>query len=289
MALVGSINKIRATINSFCNQVNSQIIERTCKLDFRTMFFILNLVNVEDKSYTYVCAKIKTVNINISKTAILKKRDNIDYKYFVKLSHTLLELYYSILSTPHMIFAIDGSQSSLPYELSKEGYKLTKKGEYCKGLISCLFDVNNQLPVDCYMSNCKNERKAIINSHIKYIPKYSIVLHDRGYYSSELLELYNTKNIFPVFRMKINDLNVKDMIDNNYDDRIYNVIINDATIKFRMVKYTIVKNNKTKNYYLGTTLMDTVIWSIDKLKHTYHDRWFFRVNYLTTCILCLAC
>ena len=53
-----------------------------------------------------------------------------------------------------MIFAIDGLQLSLPYELSKEGYKLTKKDEYCKGLISCLFDVNNQLLVDCYMSNC---------------------------------------------------------------------------------------------------------------------------------------
>ena len=273
MSLVRSINKIRVTINDFCDQVNSQIIERKRKLDFRSIFFILNLVNVDNKSYNYVCTKLKTINIDVSKTAILQKRDNIDYKYFVELSHKLLDSYYNILSIPHTIFAIDGSQSSLPYELSEEGYKLTKKGKYCKGLISCLFDVNNQLPVDCYMSNCKNERKAIINSHIKYIPKYSIVLHDRGYYSGELLELYNTKNIYPIFRMKISDLNVKDMIDNNYDDKNYNVTINDTAIKFRIVKYTIVKNNKTKNYYLGTTLMDTIIYSIDKLKHIYHDRW----------------
>jgi len=94
--------------------------------------------------------------------------------------------------------------------LLAENYKLTKNKTFVNALISGLYDISNNTIVDLHLSNTNSERKQYLGQ-FKYLNKNDIVIHDRGYYSAKLLyELY-IKEVYPIFRMKINDSNVEDL------------------------------------------------------------------------------
>jgi hypothetical protein len=162
--------------------------------------------------------------------------------------------------------------------LLTENYKLTKNKTFVNALISGLYDISNNTIVDLHLSNTNSERKQYLGQ-FKYLNKNDIVIHDRGYYSAKLLyELY-IKEVYPIFRMKINDSNVEDLLKSDENDKIY-IINNENTnfidIKLRLIKY-IVNNKK---YILGTTLLDTE-FTIEKLAKLYHDRWKIETYFRT--------
>ena len=97
--------------------------------------------------------------------------------------------------------------------LSKLIFYLAKKciiDSICIGLISSLFDVNKNISINYRL--CKNERSGLIDQ-IKYLYEGDILLLDRGYYSKHLLSLLNKNKIDVIFRMKKNNILVKELIE----------------------------------------------------------------------------
>ena len=145
----------------------------------------------------------------------------------------------------------------------KDNFKLTKNKTYCKALLSCLYDVENKIPIKCVIDSHLNERKSVINKLINEVHQYSLIIFDRGYYSKQIIKILSRKNIYYIIRMIKSSLYVKDMINNDLDDAFYKVP-NYGII--RLVKYSV----GGRDYYLSTNIFDK---NIDYFKMMYHKRW----------------
>lgn len=124
-------------------------------------------------------------------------------------------------------------------ELSNDGFKSNKHDTYTKGIISCLYDVDNQIPINYTLSKSFNERNICIEQ-IKYLNKNDILIADRGYYSNDVIKNLLNNQIDFVFRLKSSDLNVKEMNDNNNNILLFDFINNDIVTKLKIIKFQTV-------------------------------------------------
>ena len=220
--------------------------------------------------------------------AYKKKRNIIDQKYLKTMTSDLLTYFYKIknnlLFNKYRVLCVDGTHSPLSKNLNKDGYKLTQNNTYVNSLISGLYDINNNTIIDLSLAKINNER-IIYEEQFQHLNKNDIIVQDAGYYSSQMLyELYD-RGVYPIFRMKMNDNNVKDLLKRQLNDKVYTVSTRDTlflSIKLRLVKYTIDDNI----YVLGTTLMDSK-FTINVLKNLYKKRWDIE-EYFKTIKYCLS-
>ena len=278
------ISKLKELLITNLNLTDKALFKRNNKISTKDVFYYTSqLIKNKNTSSTIVTSKMYNKKIcNVTASSFIKKRNQIPFTYFNDISNKLLEYHYSIsnnrIFNKYRILAVDGTHSQLSKNLLAENYKLTKNKTFVNALISGLYDISNNTIVDLHLSNTNSERKQYVEQ-FKYLNKNDIVIHDRGYYSAKLLyELY-IKEIYPIFRMKINDSNVEDLLKSDENDKIY-IINNENTnfidIKLRLIKY-IVNNKK---YILGTTLLDTE-FTIEKLAKLYHDRWDIETYFRT--------
>ena len=267
------ISQLRKFLNNKCSYNNSKIIKRNRKLTFKDIFFFLFSSVTNGTSYALTNSMMKINNIvNVSKQAISVKRNNIDCDLIDTIRKDLIKhIISSKLIAKCKIYAIDGSKLSFSKELIKDKFKLTKNKTYCKALLSCLYDVENKIPIKCAIDNHFNERKSVINKLINEVHKYSIIMFDRGYYSDKIIKILSDKNIYFIIRMKISSLQVKNMIENNLNDAFF-YIPNYGII--RLIRYNIDGND----YYLSTNIFDE---RIDYFKTMYHKRWYVEEYFKT--------
>lgn len=79
--------------------------------------------------------------------------------------------------------------------------------------ISGLYDIEQNIPINYNLVTHKNERKALIEQLVHY--KGDILVLDRGYYSSELVNILEEKEINYVFRLSKTIGIVKDLVSQN--------------------------------------------------------------------------
>ena len=238
-----------------CDRISKECFERTSKLNFAHIFYSLCLISIGDASYNTVPSELKDRKIvNVTKTGILKKRDKIGVDKFKKFFDSTTNF---IRSNYHKvnIYAVDCSKLSLNLSAKEEGFRVTKRGTYCKALLTCLYDVTNKMVADIHLTNNENEREAF-ELHLNKIPKNSIVIFDRGYYSQEFLELLVKHQIHPIFRMRITDNFIKEFLNEKDEDKITTI----NGIKLRLVKYkidTIIEKKSSDNNVDVKTVKDT--------------------------------
>ena len=226
------------------NNYNSTIRNR--KIVFSDVFYFTNLYNINNNStYDTVYNNIiidKSYN-NISKNAFVKKRNDLSIYLFININDNLLNYVYNDINAHNLnkerFIGIDATNMIFLSELSNDGFKSNKHDTYTKGIISCLYDVDNQIPINYTLSKSFNERNICIEQ-IKYLNKNDILIADRGYYSNDVIKNLLNNQIDFVFRLKSSDLNVKEMNDNNNNILLFDFINNDIVTKLKIIKFQTV-------------------------------------------------
>jgi len=144
----------------------------------------------------------------------------------------------------------------------------SKNETYCQGIISCLYDIDNKIPINYFLLKTKDEREAFRNQ-IKYLRCGDTVIFDRGYYSYDLIEKLELLGVNYIFRLKSNKKEVQIMNKSNINDYLFlNKKINNRIVHYRI-------NNSEEDYYLLTNLNK----SLDELKDLYWKRWQVEIHF----------
>ena len=262
------IKELQKIFNTNIKNINDKIIERNRKLNFKEILYGSIYKCINNLSYQDVASKInlnfikQNINTTISKTAFIDKRNNISNEYFLNINDSFIEYIYKNDKTPR-IFGVDGSFLNLFKNFNKFGFSYASSNEnYCQGIISCLYDINNKIPINYFLIKTRNEREAFRNQ-IKYLRSGDIVIFDRGYYSYDIVEKLEIIDVNYIFRLKSSKKEVKFMKKNNIIDHSFiNKNINNRIINYRV-------DNSEDEYYILTNLS----YSIDELKNLYWKRW----------------
>jgi len=159
----------------------------------------------------------------VSYQAHLNKRKNIDISVFQDINTKLINCYYEHIINDYNTnnnlnkklinefgrkISCDGSQLNFLFSLSSDFYS-NKHNTYSYANLNCLYDIDNKIPIS-YVIDKKDERSLLI-SQLNYLNKNDILIADRGYYSDELANELNKKNINFVLRIS---KHIKYYIDN---------------------------------------------------------------------------
>lgn len=226
----------------------------------------------------------------IAASSFCAARKKLDEAIFVEANRRILETYASqgppYTWRTHRLFAVDGSKLNLPRELRAAGYPLpTDIAHYPQGLLSCLYQLESQLPFDFDLVSHGNERLCALR-HLEILEKDDVVVYDRGYFSYPLLYRHHQSGIHAVFRLQesmptvIQDFFASSLTDTDVllypspphqrDIRRQLPDVEIVPVKMRLLKYEIAG----ATYYLGTTLVDAhQRYPLDDFVELYHARW----------------
>ncbi len=225
---------------------------------------------------------------SIAASSFCQARKKLDEGVFKCLNRKILQAYASeelnYTWQGHRLFAVDGSKIIVPRELSAWGYSPpSKQVYYPQGLLSCLYQVHSQLPVDFDLVSHSNERECAVR-HLATLEKEDVVAYDRGYYSYLMLHKHWQTGIHAIFRLpKSSSTAIREFFDSSEKDTIVTIypskrVQNDIhekdpdfafiPLKMRLIKYEV----EGTTFHLGTTLLESR-YPIQAFKAAYHSRW----------------
>lgn len=198
--LNNNIRDIHKIINDKIVSINNSLVKREREMDYGDIIYLLYKKNYSGDSYDNIISEMKIEGkSNVTKAAFIKKRKLLDCKYLNELNDDLL--HYIYVKNTGRILAVDGSHVNMHKKLTKFGFPLSANGHYATGLISCIYDVKNKIPINCNLVTGTDERKAFLEQ-LPYLKKGDTVITDRGYYSYDLAQKLTENGINYIFRMK---------------------------------------------------------------------------------------
>ena len=249
------IKKLKKHLNYTLNMTDDKQRIRNRKLNFSDIFYFINLYNSNynttyDKIYNTVISD--DTYSEISKNAFIKKRNDLPIEHFENINNKLINYIYNDLSLNNKprYLSIDASNLHFLSKLNDD-FKPNKHNTYTNGCLSCLFDINLQIPINYNLSKSFNERELLIEQ-FKYIKPNDILIADRGYYSDALINKFIDNKFNFIFRLKSSELKIKEfnkfesefnndvnhyIIDHNYNGQIY---------KFKIIKYQTYYNKEVE-------------------------------------------
>lgn len=228
----------------------------------------------------------------IAASSFAAARRKLDEQIFKTINTRILNEYEPLLDQQthryfgHRVFATDGTKLNLPPRLTNDDFMLNPGAHYPIGLLSALYRLGAQVPVDFILTKNLNERISAI-SHLEYLSQGDVVVYDRGYFGFGFAKRHEEKGVFCVFRLSTESTygEIEEFFNSSDYDRTINIAVNNgtqrsklrkaypgicpfSTLTLRCVKYQIGQTV----YCLGTTLLDER-YSIESLKDLYHGRW----------------
>jgi len=230
---------------------------------------------------------------SISPSSLCEARKKLDEHAFRVVNTKILQAYWGHgdvdpLWHGHRVFAVDGSKLQLPRALLKSGYSLpSPDAHYPQGLLSCLYALKEQLPVDFDLVAHGDERRCA-TVHLSTLHPGDVVVYDRGYFSYVMLHHHLEAGVHAVFRMPMSSASeVNKFMQSTETDITVSVFPSKPTLldiakahpglkivprTIRLVKYEYDKTT----YCLSTTLVgeqhDPPI-PVQELADLYHARW----------------
>ena len=227
---------------------------------------------------------------SIAPSSFCVARRKLDESAFKSLNRRIIETYapqdakYKWFG--HRLFAVDGSKINLPRELIASGYKPSSPNvHYPQGLLSCLFQVKSQMPLDFDLVAHGDER-GCAKRHLAVLEKGDVVVYDRGYYSYDLLRNHYKTGVHAIFRLQTSRIiPFREFAEGPQQESLITIYptstclanlrkenpgINPDPLQMRLIKY----EQAGKVYCLGTTLIEPHHHlSRQDFKDVYHDRW----------------
>ena len=253
--IYNDIIKLMCFFNDVFNECNNKIVIRSRKLDFYDLFFYMlnynSSINETHASSNYNFNA--NYNKNISENAFINRLVKFDYNHIKEINHKFIDFYYKLfkIDINNIVTATDGSNIKLLSSLNKH-FKLNKNNHYTNATISCVYDVNNNLPLFMNINKSFNEvdnlLKQLNNDIIKKY-KYKIInVTDRGYDDIKLIKYYLQNDILFVSRITKKNSFITKLENNN--NTTFTINLDDNIYKLRIVKYTNLKKpdvQETKN------------------------------------------
>jgi hypothetical protein len=236
-------------LNKTFNEYNNIIIKRNRLLDFYDLFFYMlnynSTVNSTHRSANY------NFNINndfdVSENAFINKLVKLDSDYIKQINDKFINFFYTMfkINVDNIITATDGSNIKLLSSLSNN-FKLNKNGYYTNAIISCVYDVNNNIPLFMNINKSFNEVDNLLKQlDDNIINKYKITnVTDRGYDDIKLVNYYLKNKLFFVSRITKNNSFVKNL--NNNNNTIFTYTYNNISYQIRIIKFTNMEKPNVK-------------------------------------------
>jgi len=225
----------------------------------------------------------------VTKAAYFDARTKLKYETFSILLDSMIEIAagdHPSLKTygGYRIFALDGSILTLPDTWSLRGVFGVAGGlnGVASARLSTLTDVlNSGIIMDVRLTKYSaGERESALNHYTRLdslgIGDKSLVLHDRGYISEQMIRDLKSKNIHYIFRVPKGWNKAVDKLDVN-TDAIMEIKVNGAMLTERIVKFEL-DNGETETLLVDPAL-PAEIFTFEKLKEIYFLRWGIEINY----------
>ncbi len=140
----------------------------------------------------------------VAASAMSTARQKVDERVFQKVHRRLLQR-MGDEAIPRWcgrrLYAVDGSKMNVPRQLLNWGYQTPQpEAWYPQGLVSCLYRLNDRMPIDFDLASHGNER-IMAAQHLQQVRAGDVVVYDRGYYSFELLHDHVRRGVDCVFRL----------------------------------------------------------------------------------------
>ncbi len=273
------------------------------KLNFKNTLYA-SVLALKNKGIETVSTDLYIDNIaNVSKNAIVKTRNNEkSFTFIKKMNDELVKIIYDpknnfikpynytfcnkknsyidsknaidknlfINRTQKRFIGCDGFQSNVNKCLiNNDDIKPSKSGEYGIVLISNLFDVMNNIPINYGITKSTeiNFNKKKVNEttglldQLHLLNSNDILILDAWYFSKKLQQTFVDRDIGYIFRMKNNS---KYFLNMDFETSKI-IIINEQNVQ--LFKYKINKHE----YYILTSIIEKL--TISEIKALYWKRW----------------
>lgn len=299
--------KIHYCVGNFCKKVYDKInnpkfaeVSKMRKEDFTrnrkvgfvgTMLIVLNKTGkgISSAIRTYREA-VKTEEEKYSKQAFSKGRMRIKWEAFREIFRMSVEEFYK--DFPHenykgfRLSAVDGTKINLPYnEETKTEFGCQKSsGEQIQSLGSCLYDVLNGILIDAVPAPSDSNERKLAETHMEYLDKIrtekELILFDRGYPSSELMDFIDKKGF--KYLMRADETFTRGFIRrvDGIDSVITHTFANTKLeLTFRFIQLSLKDNegNDVKELLITNVFDD--IFDIKDFEKLYHLRWGIETKY----------
>ena len=225
----------------------------------------------------------------VAASAFCNARAKLDEDIFKILNNEIIHTYEADRDKyrwkNHRLFAVDGTKINVPRQLLANSYKTPSSNAYYpQGLVSCLYELKSNIPVDFELSSHLDERKMAID-HLNALSNGDIVVYDRGYFSYFMLYSHYKKGVHAVFRIASKSFKIIDDFISSTDMERIVIIEPDAKHRYkihkqhpeveilplslRLIKYVI----SGVTYILGTTLTDMEQYKAEEFPDVYFSRW----------------
>lgn len=244
-----------------------------------------------------------TFNIRkITKGGFSKSRRNLAPEAFLDLNEVIWKNFYKEVDYlgyhGHKLLAIDGTFLNLPNhpsihdEFSRRNMGRGKKKDFPKSmcLLSALYDPVNYMTLDVQTGPTDGSEMDLLLRHLPKVDRGDILLLDRGYPSTALFSVLQSKGIHFLVRMKQNWLGVKEFMASRKRDTTVTFEVSEKyyesyreqfstmkkTVKCRLVK---VQLDNGKEEILCTSLLDSAKYKHKELEELYQIRWGIEEGY----------
>jgi len=245
-------------------------IVRKRKINTETILKSLVASNVSNVG---VSSSLNAHNFDIKHSSMNTARNKISPTLFKDINAEITKGFND------RVFAIDGSKVHVPHSFTKYGFKsrtndkeVPRKAKRAMAMLSTLNGLESKTTVNYTITKHFNERKCVPQL-IQHLPKDSVVIMDRGYFSKDLYRHFVESKIHCVFRLKMDgNKTIKKFYYSNKTELITTILVDEKLIPIRYVKYFI-----NGNVYL-IALSDM---SISKriIKQLYGMRWGVETSY----------
>jgi len=202
------------TANQFLNtfRKSPKDFTRNRKVTFTTMILLI-LSSLGRSIQAGIDEFIINMNTDFdtySKQAFSKRRQCIKPEAFLEILKLSVKFFYENAEfktfNGYKILAVDGSKIDLPYNKQLMDKYGCQKGtnNSIQALASCLTDVMNNIVIDAILAPCCENECLLAQQHINHLNETKtgkeIILFDRGYPSSELINELEKNNIKYIMR-----------------------------------------------------------------------------------------
>ena len=176
----------------------------------------------------------------ITKQALSKQREHINPQIFKKMNYKFIEQIYDCedyvpLFKGNNVVIGDGSKAEIPNlrEVKKEFGVAPDTEKYtqpARTLFSTLIDAKYGFILDSILGKSHSSERDLLKKHLENVNKYidlnnTIIILDRGYYSLELMLLFDSLGLKYIFRLR----------DDIYIDERYGMK-NDEYLNIKLIK-----------------------------------------------------
>ena len=248
--IINFINGLLEFLYVAVEKINNSIVIRKNKINFFDLFYYMVTYNSSTKSShqeTLLKYNIEN-NQNIEKNTFISRLEKLDPDHIKNLNMEFIEYFYKTfnIDKTKLTCSTDGSQVKLLASL-KDYFTLNKNKLYTTCYLSCVFDVDNEIPIYYDIFKSPNEIKNF-KTQIKNDKNKMTYITDRGYDDKKLIQYYLENKMFFISRLVKNNVFIKKLTngDTILNEQIFDYKIDNSVHKLKIVKYNNVNKPDIK-------------------------------------------